>query len=190
MYEESQGGQALDLPEKGGRRNIALKMLRTMVPLETYQGLRNDIVTAIREYTSSDGSDLETLAAWREQVQTAKQEKNGAKLKEMIAFYLDSVEKVMLNYTDDLRWAFLTDHKSSEKNYQAMGIYDENLMDQIQLKNVYLLNTYYKKRGTDGFPTDDEFKTFASDMGKEGVELHTAKVSEIINKVVSALSVK
>ncbi|MBB82199.1 MAG: hypothetical protein CL931_00130 [Deltaproteobacteria bacterium] len=91
---------------------------------------------------------------------------------------------------DDLRDAILTDIKSSPTNYERMGIYDENVMDKIQIKKVYLLNTYYKKRGMDGFPTDEEFEQLISDLDKEGIDLYSAKVGEILDKVATSLQAK
>jgi len=190
----SGGKDLFSVPEKGGRRNVMLKMLRTMIPLETYQSLRDDIETALQNYKSSDPqgqqSSKDPMEWWYFRASDAKREKNGARLKEMITFYLDSVEKIMLKYVDDLRDAILTDIKSSPTNYERMGIYDENVMDKIQIKKVYLLNTYYKKRGMDGFPTDEEFKKLISDLDKEGIDLYSAKVGEILDKVAASLQTK
>ena len=190
----SGGKDLFTIPEKGGRRNVGLEMLRNMLAPDTYEGLESDILAAIAEYKSSSPQGQQPakdpLEWWEGEAIDAKREKNGAKLKEMITFYLDSVEKIMLKYVDDLRDAILTDFKSSGENYQRMGIYDENVMDKIKIKKVYLLNTYYKKRGMDGFPTDEEFKQLISDLDKEGIDLYSAKVGEILDKVATSLQAK
>jgi hypothetical protein len=108
----------------------------------------------------------------------------------MIKYYLDSVEKIMVKYVEELREAILDEFKGSDKNYQTMGIYDENIMDKIRIKNVYLLDTYYRKRGMPGYPTDMELKQFISDMESEGVDLYKAKVQEIIDTVSGKLVAK
>ena len=71
-----------------------------------------------------------------------------------------------------------------------MGIYDENIMDKIRIKNVYLLDEYYRKRGMPGYPAEMELKQFISDMEAEGIDLYKAKMKEIIDTVAGKLEAK
>ncbi len=189
----SGGKDLFSIPEKGGRRNIMLKMLRTMIPRETYLSLRDDILAALQEFKDADPkkySSTDVLDYWYWRVKDARRSKDGAKLNKMIKFYLDNTEKIMVKYVDELRDAILTDLKGSDENYQTMGIYDENVMDKVRIKNVYLLDTYYSKRGMPGFPTEMELKQFISDMDAEGIDLYKAKAQEIIDTVVGKLGAK
>jgi hypothetical protein len=199
------------IPEKGGRRNIMLKMLKSMLPPDAYRSLRDEILKVIEGAQDAiqlsfdqekvgpdmydDGEFEADQESWRQEGPLVwwyniLWKVDGKTKHQMIKYYLDSVEKIMVKYVEELREAILDEFKGSDKNYQAMGIYDENIMDKIRIKNVYLLDTYYRKRGMPGYPTDMELKQFISDMESEGVDLYKAKVQEIIDTVSGKLVAK
>jgi len=199
------------IPEKGGRRNIMLKMLKSMLSPDTHKAIEDEIVKVIEDAQSAvqlsfdqekvgpdfydDGEFEAEQESWRQKGPliwwfNILWKVDGKTKHQMIKYYLDSVEKIMVKYVDELREAILDEFKGSEKNYQTMGVYDENIMDKIRIKNVYLLNTYHSKRGMPGFPAEMEFKQFISDMENEGIDLYKAKVQEIINTVSSKLGAK
>ena len=203
------------IPEKGGRRNIMLKMFKSMLSPDTHRAIETEILKALedaqnviqlsfdKEKLYDEGDDWEfevevikkEAERWREEGPLSwwyniLWKVDGKTKHQMIKYYLDSVEKIMVKYADELRDAILTDFKSSEKNYQTMGIYDENIMDKIRIKNVYMLDTYHRKRGMPGYPADMEIKQFISDMEAEGVDLYKAKVQQIIDTVAGSLGAK
>ena len=187
-----------------------MKMMRQLVmdPSIT-DPMTSDILDAIRaaqeviQPTFPDLSDEYDPGEFEEELEDLKknedplqwwsrvtQKADGKTMHRMVKYYLDNVEKIMVKYVDALREAMLTDIKGSESNYQSKGTWDENIMDQIKVKKVYILNTFYKKRGMAGFPTDEEFKKFISDMDAEGIELFSAKAQEIIDTVAGKLQAR
>ena len=105
----------------------------------------------------------------------------------MVKYYLDLAESVMKKHSEDIRDALLNPFKSSVSNYDAMDLYDENVMDKFKVKGVYFVDKYYKKRGMADFPTEEEFKDFISDMNKKGIEVMSGTAKELADMVNSSL---
>jgi len=183
------------LPEKGGRRNILLAKVITLIgDNRKSPEIMLDLLSGIAKWTEANGSPViakkgsanyptEVIGAWRRNVQDA----DGKKKQEMVKYYLDLAESVMKKHSEDIKDALLNPFKSSVSNYDAMDLYDENVMDRFKVKKVYFVDKYYSKRGMVDFPTDEEFEEFISDMSKKGIEVMRGTAKEIADMVNSSL---
>ena len=152
-----------------------------------------DLLSGIAKWTEANGSPViakkgstnyptEVVKAWSRNVQNA----DGKKKQEMVKYYLDLVignEK----HSEDIKDALLNPFKSSVSNYDAMDLYDENVMDRFKVKKVYFVDKYYSKKSMVDFPTDEEFEEFISDMSKKGIEVMRGTAKEIADMVNSSL---
>ena len=199
------------IPTKSGRRNVQMGMLKKLIMdpsitdpmtndiLETIKAAQEIIQPSFKEGAADlyDPGELEAqlemekgyndpLPWWY----TLARNADGKTLHKMIKYYLDSVEPIMVKYADALKDGMLSNLKLNSSSYKRMDMWDENVMDKIKVKNVYVLNTHYAKRGQPGYPSEEQFKQFISDMDREGVDLHSAKAQEIIDTVEKKIGAK
>ena len=193
------------IPSKGGRRNIPMKTIREIIPEEIADSIEEEILRAIRkaqdviEPVWIEDEDLydpgeldQKEKEWRAYMKdpiwwwyNVSRTVQGKTQSEMIKYYLDSVEAIMVKYADDLRKAILSPEKEDNERYRQRGVWDENVMDRLKVKAVYIHKDLYKKRGMAGYPTDEEFKKFISDMDSEGIDLYAAEPQEILDRVTA-----
>ena len=169
------------LPEKGGRRNITMEYITRLVrdPSVT-DPMKKDLLSSIDEWLEKNEPEAGTgIDAWRE----VARRRDKVQLNSMIKHYLDSAEKVMMKYADTLRETVIDSVKLPSQNYHRLKMYDEIVMDKIQVKNVYIWKKYYQRRGMANHPGDEEFKQFIQEMKDEGIDVYTASTQEIIDMV-------
>lgn len=183
------------LPEKGGRRNILVAKMNTLIGDDSKSTeITKDLISGIAKWAEENGSPIvatkgsanyptEAVRAWSRNVRDA----DGTKKQQMVKYYLDLAESVMRKHSKTIEYALLNPFKSSVSNYDAMDLYDENVMDRFKVKSVYFVDKYYKKRGMADFPTDEEFKKFISDMNKKGIEVMSGTAKELADMVNSSL---
>jgi len=169
------------LPEKGGTRNITMEYITRLIrdPSVT-DPMKKDLLLSIDEWLEKNEPEAGTgLDAWREVVR----KRDKTQLHSMVKHYLDSAEKVMMKYADTLKENVYDSLKLGSKSYHQLKMYDEVVLDKIQVKNIYIWKKYYQRRGMPNYPSDEEFKQFIQDMDDEGVDVYTATAKEIINAV-------
>tara|TARA_B100001287_G_scaffold262350_1_gene252179 strand:- start:674 stop:2179 length:1506 start_codon:yes stop_codon:yes gene_type:complete len=169
------------LPEKGGRRNITLEYITKLVrdPSIT-DPMKKDLIQGLDEWLFKNAPDAGSgLEAWR----SVAVKRDKSQLNSMVKHYLDTAEGVMAKYADTLRETVIDSIKLPSQNYHRLKMYDEIVMDKIQVKNVYIWKKYYQRRGMVNHPSDEEFKQFIQEMKDEGIDVFAATTQEIIDMV-------